>query len=303
MIHVIFEIFKIIILLLLLWIGNKWSFVLGGLIWASISWLIVSTSWIGRMLKFLLCDHVKIITILRLCCYIISSSGALLGFLIFISFSKLPLNNLEIYTLLIFCVCALINIVSDLNEEVVTFSSIYQQTKQIAQNRLKISLDEMVLTDASFIRRLSQSTFISIYLPQLFKMLVTIGLIYYCLGNLKVFELNEERNLPDVWDSIKLSFSAIQFVGKPDPIFTGTNWQICSICASFLVFLWTAFFAIAARNVFADEKDIKLETATTAKDELEEFLANEIDVIDNASKPLDDRDDPSNSKSQSKSKN
>lgn len=253
----VYEIFKIAILLGFLSIGNKWSAALGGLLWFGISLLTFNTKWPGKILKIILNDYVKLITIIRLCCWIIASGGALLGLLVFTSIWKSPLDNYELYTLLIFSVCAVINTSNNIFDDKLTFSSIYEFSKGLMPNITKQSLEELMLTDPSFIKRLSQTTFISIYLPQLFQLLVTIGLIYFSMGQLHIFALEKAAVLPDIWSALRLSFSTIPLVGKPEPIFTGINWQLCSTTAAFLVFLWTAFFAVAVRTVFTDEKDIK----------------------------------------------
>lgn len=251
----IYEIFKSTILVLALFFCNSWSGALGGLFFSVFS-LATRIPYIGKIFGFILNKKVKTIVVIKFISWLISSSGVLLGYLLFWSFFGSPTNTAEFIIILVFSISAVINIAYDLALfQMDTFSEHLKNGRFIFEKVFKDKELDFLYKDEKAQKSLSRSLFIDLHLPQLFRLLFSIGMTYFSLGNLGILQV-KNGEVVGILNSIQSAYSTIPIVGSASPIFEGQYWQVCSIIASFLVFLWTVFFISAAQSMFSDEEKL-----------------------------------------------
>ncbi len=251
----IIEILRITTLAIVLILFSAYTAPIGGILYTSVS-LSFRIPYIGKLFKALLYDYVKIVTIVKLISWLISASGVLLGYLVFSWLWGENLNAIDSWVVFSISFSVVINICYDLCQfNIRPFSYHFGNTRQYGDKYFKEELD-IIQTDTILQKSLSRSLFIDLYLPQLFRLLFSIGLLYFALVKLKILEINTPT-LPTLSDCIKASFSTIPVVPNYKPIFKGDLWQMCNIICAFLIFLWTVFFLSAAQSLFNDREDVK----------------------------------------------
>jgi len=211
----------------------------------------------------LLFDWVKIAIIVKIFSWLVSSSGVLLGFLLFSLIWKEQPDTYQLWVMLSISLSIVINITYDLCQfQVMPFSSYIKEGHNFYQKFLGPGIMDEMMEDDLHKKSLSRSLFVDLHLPQLFRLLISISIIYFSLAHLGFLERTHSA-MPGLKDCLKTIFSIIPIIGKPEPIFKGGLWQLCEIVSAFLVFFWTVFFVAFAQSMFIDDSNLKAAESQT----------------------------------------
>ncbi|GAB4579438.1 MAG: hypothetical protein Fur0022_21760 [Anaerolineales bacterium] len=256
------ELWELLILFILIFAGNRWSGALGGLFHALLSRPIIHPK-LGKYFRFFLQSPLYLHAITKPIAWLISSSGILMGLGIHNIFWGTPNRKEELWLLLIFAFLAILEIVNEL----ITFDTRYFEIDTIYQGFKEMNLlgmgnifDEFsyYFDEKEFIR-LARSLFTDQAIPQFFRLLGSIGVVYFCLGQLNLLPLVNDSP-PNLWQSLLLSFSLIDVTGTLDSPYTGEVWNIIRLISSFLAFFWLVIFvSLASASIDGATKKLEAE--------------------------------------------
>lgn len=241
------QIFEVMVLVFLMRISNDWSGALGGAFHMGVSATLFTR--LRPLMVRLLQKPLYLAAVTKVIAWLISSSGLLIGLAIHNIFWGAPNSTADFVTILVVALISVLGIAHDLiyfDQEYSYIDALWPQVKGFMGNLMRgIETKEA----HNIIRRLSRSVFVDQTLTTLFRLLVTIGVIYYCLGQLDLFELSGAAP-PDIWQSLILSFSTIDITGSIESPFHGQTWELIRTISAFLTFFWLVmFFALASASV------------------------------------------------------
>lgn len=251
-------IFKSICLISLLIASSYFTAPIGGLLWGTFCYTVYGTRILGKMLRPLFNDYIKLVLVFKLVGWVISSSGVLMGLIIFKSIFHESLNKWELYITGIVAFGVVLNIATSLTQfDMLTFSEYMPETKKYAGKLFGDNVLE-AMDGIKFKKTLSRSLFTNLFITQLFRLFFSIAVLYYSLAHLGVLSYADGIKECSIIDCIKIAFSSIQpLATNSTNLFQGTVWSICNFFASFLIFLWAIFFLSSAQSMFMDEDKIE----------------------------------------------
>ncbi len=239
--------FEIVVLVFILNISNYWSGALGGFFHFIIS-ATIKLPFLGRLFKFILQRPLYVIAVTKPVSWLISSSGLLIGLGIHQIFWGSPDTPIEFLVILGLAIISIFEIVSRL----ISFDQDYSYLDALV-SALKDPSNPLYGFSGSYLndltkygdrkdfQKLARSLFVDQNLPQLFRLLMTIGVIYFCVGHLGLVTLTGSH-VPDIWESLLLSFSVINITGQVSSPYSGQLWEFLRLIAAFLAFFWLVMF-------------------------------------------------------------
>lgn len=261
MISSLSDVIQLGILLALLVVCNMYSHLLGGLLYALILSL-TNVPKLGRLFDFLFAagGPIKLGILVKIGAWLVSSSGVLLGLGVYLLLFGEPTQAWAFWTILTVSCIAMLNIVFDLLLfRVPQFDESLELMRSIPISSFKSKFN-LISSDADALQSLARSHFADMVLPKFFRMLITIGVIYYCLGRVGLVN-SAGPNLPTLGESLLFSFStpALNLVNTTLHLYDGPLWDLVRIVSSFLVFFWLILFVtIASSSISAKpERDDK----------------------------------------------
>lgn len=258
----VFLILKGIILALFLIITSIYSKVAGGFFYM-LTTLTLKIPYVGVFFRFILDGPIKFGILVKILSWVISSSGLLLGIGIYYLFWGVPEQPFELYILLVCSIGVILNILHD----ILDFQSITSREiiEHIGENKFFRKLIGeyayyVMTTNSQIQRTLSCLHFIDTNLPQLFRLLISIGILYFSLGNLGYFELSSDQTTLSLIDSVLLTISyVLPFEGIVLP-YMGLYWTIAKIFSSICIFIWTVFYISIAVTILFEDNETPLKS-------------------------------------------
>jgi hypothetical protein len=243
------QVIEVILLAILLFFSNRYAAPLGGLFHMLISYSLR----IPRLMdvaQFILQAPIYFSSVTKLIAWAISSSGLLLGLGVHYVLWGHPNHPSEWWVILVLATIAIFEIVHKSMYFDYDYSYIDALVEEMKEQDLGVigrinqsNLNNLArYGDARTIRKLGRSVFVDQTLPQLFQLLISIGLIYYTLGALDILSLKAGSSSPNVWQSLLLSFSIIDLTGEIVSPFEGQLWNVLRMMSAFLGFFWLVLF-------------------------------------------------------------
>lgn len=222
----IYAVWELIALTILLYMGDKYSPPLGAAIYMLCS-LPLQSAVLGNLFRSILQSPLYLLALVKPLSWLISSSGVLLGLGIHYFFWGVPDRPLEFWLVLIVAVRAVLKIFhSIITFDISYFDDFFAAMRNIplfgAKDLVQIMKEEG--GDEEFLK-LSRSSFVDNSLPQFFQLLISVGVIYYCLGHLKIIP-SVDGIPPNLLDSIFLSLSIMKITPNAEVMFYGEAWKI-----------------------------------------------------------------------------
>ncbi len=248
-----YEIFKIIILLILLLFFSEFSKVIGGILWFIIT-AFLRIPYFGKVYHFLFFDRVKILVIFKFVTWIVNASGILLGLVIYYSIFGQSSNFFENLAILL---CASGVIVNFLYRvwylEIIDVKEVFSYGSSFAQKFLGKELANIMESDTEMKTKLMFGSFVDTMIPQFLRILISIGVFYFAAYQLGLFDLkNNLTSQPNLYECIKYAFSflPIEKVGNSEVAFEGVFWESINVLFGIIIFLWIiVFFNVALSQV------------------------------------------------------
>lgn len=239
----IFHVFEMIILAILLGVSNSWTGALGGLLHAIITLPVNMSGVIGRVGRFILQNPLHLSALTKPLAWLVSSSGMLLGLGIHYLIWGNNYTTGELWIILIFATLSFLAMVEDL----FTFDNNYSYIDNLIDEIAGFSYTEDVIRQLAQyggkdeFRSLARTLFVDQTLPQLFKLLTTIGILYFVLGQLNYLPTTTDSP-PNLFESVLIAFSVIDITGEIPIPFTGNFWNVLRVITAFLAFFWLVMF-------------------------------------------------------------
>jgi hypothetical protein len=230
-------------LLLLLLAGKYVSPPLGG-VFVGVTSLTKTIPIVGRLFAWLLFEPLRFHVVAKLIGWLLSSIGPLLGLAIHF-FIWGELNHPSEFWILVFVAIATI---SDIVYGFFTFETVYIDRLMNEIGSWTIghgkTLREMFLgATPSQRRRIARTNFVDMHLTDFFTLLVSLGIVYYCIGELRLVTVKGEPF--SLGQALLFSFSLNDLidVGLTQAMpYEGIIWFAIHIFASFIIFFWLVFF-------------------------------------------------------------
>lgn len=271
---------EIIVLIVVLIISDRYSGLLGAVIYAAIA-LTVKIPGIGKLFRNILNAPIYLMAIIRPLAWLISSSGVLLGLGIHYIIWGSPNRNIEFWVILIIAFWAVLKIVYKiLTFDVPYFDDFYIEMKTKPHSVIQDVVGEIKHhADENIYLRLARSSFVDQTLPQFFQLLISIGIIYLCLGNLKILSFSSSAP-PNLWESILLAFSLMKITGESNTPFYGNLWDILQLISSVIAFLWLVLFiSLSSTSVDKAAVDVGEDILQDLQFDMKKFVSEELDLL------------------------
>jgi hypothetical protein len=243
------QILESAVLLILLFIGKQASPIMGG-VFAMVISATKHIPKVGRLFDWLLSGILKFYVIAKLIAWLLSSSGLLLGLAVhFLIWG--PLNHPSEFLILFFV--AIVTIL-DIVYDIITFRVYYLDglldDAGSAFGRFgRYMVGMMLYATPDERRRVARATFVDMYLPHFFTLLVSLATIYYCLGELRLITVVSEPFSLEQALLFSFSLNDLIDVGLTQEMpYEGPVWRTIHIFASFIIFLWLIFFITIASS-------------------------------------------------------
>jgi hypothetical protein len=241
-------------LLILLWVSNNFSHLIGGILYFAFTSLVWLPRPLGSLFQFLIAGPIfKLTFILKLITWGVAGGGMLLGFLIYEKIYGEMVSSREFYLLVAVGVVACCSIMHDIVTFNVSDTQFMDKVVSMTPRRDAVfnALDEK---SGTFLKSVARTTFTDMYIPQFFRLLISISLVVYGLSRSGVVEPSASGVVPSVMDCMLFTFSFVNLSSAPQGVFEGGVWVFVRFICSFIVLYWTVMFVSLASSLLNDDK-------------------------------------------------
>ncbi len=294
----IYEIVRAGSLFFLIYFFGLYSNEIGGRLWVYVTKLL-HIPYFGKLYHFLFFEKVKISVLLKLVAWTVSSSGILIGLMVYYSIFGITNSLFENYTILIAAGIGITNFLySTWYLEILDYNKVFSLSKDVVRRDLGSDMADIMEEDTGIQLKLRFANFIDTEIPRFLRYLVSVGVLYYSAYKLGFLTLKQGVELPpSLFQCIKysLSFIPIEKVDQNAIAFEGDVWDTINIFFGLIVMMWAlVFFNVALSPVSNDIENLKksgTEEDTKSKyAELENNLGNAFshfhNLIENISKEV-----------------
>lgn len=264
------EFLKLLLLFALLIVFSAGANIIGGLLSLGIA-LMIRIPYLGKIFNFLFNDAIKLTSAFKFFGFVISSSGLLLGLYVYYLIFGMPNGYYQSWVLLVCSSAVIINFFHGvMNLETMNFRDMISMASHYSEKIYGGDIVRAVYSDNGIKRQLIYSAIVSMYLPQLFRMLSSIGLFYYAMSQLKFITLKANITmLPSLYDCLKYSFSLLPIVklDNSEYPFIGFTWDVFSIFFGVVILVWTVFFITTAQTNAIQQLEELLQEYTSEQNE------------------------------------
>lgn len=256
---------------------------LGGMLFAAVS-LTNRIPYLGRVFRLLLLTPLRLAGVVKLGAWLVSSSGVLLGLLLYIAWMGPPTGAADPWILLGVAGFSLVHMVDELVYFRITGPNEIAEGMAPWAGRWIGHFHEG-LRDTEVRLSLFRSVFVDMYLPRFFNMLVNVGVVYFALGTLGVLRTTGGKP-PTLSEALLTSLTLNGVLGSFSPPFQGDLWSYVQVASSFLVFYWlTIFISFVASTPERDHGEYREPTDTIEqfRAEVEAMLARHAEAAGGAS--------------------
>ncbi len=235
-------------LVVLLYIG-RFTFPLGGLLWMLIG-LLTEVRLIGPILDRLVNAPIYLGAVIKPITWVVASSGIFLGMIVFELLGNQIRLPIQFLILALFAAQGTLKIINDLitfNNEASYIDEIFPSIEPFIRRMRGQEATRYLVTDDKLLTRLARSLFVDQTLPMFFRLIISIGILYYALGHLGVLQL-VGATPPGLGESIVLAFSVLDLTGAIEVPFTGTAWEVLRVANALLAFFWLVLFVSLASS-------------------------------------------------------
>lgn len=248
------EIFELLILAVLLTQGDKWSGAIGGAVYHLFTVLLSAIPRFGKMYRRVIIEGpIKFTALFKIPSWAISSSGVVLGLIIHNWIWGQPNHPIEFWVILIIAFTAILKILHDVilfqltgYEEIVEF----MKEVPILVKPLERQLPgfEKLLRNQKVRLSLSRAHFVDTNITPFFRLLVSLGVCFFCLAHL---QLINTTTIPTLLEAETVAFSLlINAIDENKIPFSGQVWNIIYITSKAIVLFWLVIFlALASSTV------------------------------------------------------
>jgi len=235
-------------LVVLLYVG-RFTFPLGGLLWMLIG-LLTQVRLIGPVLDRLVNAPIYLGAVIKPITWVVASSGIFLGLIVFELLGNQIRLPIQFLILALFAAQSTLKIIHDLitfNNEASYIDEIFPSIEPFIRRMRGQETTRYIVTDDKLLTRLARSLFVDQTLPMFFRLIISIGILYYALGHLGVLQL-VGATPPGLGESIVLAFSVLDLTGAIEVPFTGTAWEVLRVANALLAFFWLVLFVSLASS-------------------------------------------------------
>lgn len=246
--NIIVDAFQTVLLVVLLYVGTL-SYPLGGLLWMFVG-ILTQVRYIGPVLDKLVNAPIYLGAIIKPLTWIVASSGILLGLIIFNVLGNQPHYPIQFVIIGLFALQSVLKLLHDLitfNNDASYIDEIFPLVEPFLTRYRGEKATRLILSDDTLLTRLARSLFVDQTLPTFFRLLISLGILYYVLGHLGILQTTN-GNPPELWQSIVLSFSVLDFTGAVETPFVGPVWETLRVASAFLAFFWLVLFVSLASS-------------------------------------------------------
>jgi len=258
--NVLWSVLEIVLLIVLLVLGNTYWFTMGGIITA-VSSLLATSAPTKSIFGPFIAEPLNLFGLIKVISWIVAAIGPLIALGIHYRIWGGAVNNIQFTTILVITALAIVNTI----DNIVNFKPGYYYvaesfaTGQFKNNpyfrRALEQAERLALQgNRNGLRSLARMQFVNMTIPILFRYLVNVGILYFCLSNLNLITTATGAK-PTLFNCIVESFSFVE-ITQSEPIFEGVTWFIIRSSTVFITFFWLVFYvAISSGSVdeFADE--------------------------------------------------
>ncbi|MEZ4824982.1 MAG: hypothetical protein R3C61_01620 [Bacteroidia bacterium] len=298
----IYDIFKISLLILFIIIFGEYSKVIGGFLWAILA-LGLRIPLIGKLYRFILFDKIKFSVLIKAATWAIGASGILMGIFVYYLLFQPTGNQVENWIILISSVSVIVNFFHrTMYLDMLDYEDIHAFGQKYVR---KVMGDEAasLMDDNEIKPKLIFSNLIDTEVIRFLRYLVCIGVFYFSANQLNFFDIKSGYSSnSDLLLCIKYAFAfvPIEKVSNIEVAFEGNFWDAVNVFLGIGVFLWTiVFFNVVlneATTIIQQHKNKNSENTLEKKfDNLENVLGNIFihfrGLLDNLEKKIDNMDE------------
>ncbi|XWX03667.1 hypothetical protein VZO05_14260 [Aggregatilineales bacterium SYSU G02658] len=245
---VVLNILQTFWLTVLLYVGS-WSYPLGGLLWMTVG-LLTRLPYIGRIINWLVNEPIHLGAIIKPITWLVASSGILLGIIVFELLGNQIRLPIQYVIVALFAARSVLKMLYDLitfNNEASYIDEIFPTIVPFLNRVHSEKTAYNIISDDTLLTRLARSLFVDQTLPAFFRLLISIGILYYALGHLGLLQTISGQP-PELGQSVVLAFSVVDLTGAIDVPFTGTAWELMRVANALLAFFWLVLFVSLASS-------------------------------------------------------
>jgi hypothetical protein len=242
------DILQTLWLIVLLYVGS-WSYPLGGLLWMFVG-LLTQLPYIGRVIDWLVNKPIYLGAIIKPITWLVASSGILLGLIVFELLGNQLRLPIQYVIVALFAARSVLKMLYDLitfNNEAAYIDEIFPLIAPFLERMRGDGTTDLIISNDTLLTRLARSLFVDQTLPSFFRLLISIGILYFALGHLGLLQTVNGQP-PELGQSVLLAFSVLDLTGSIDIPFTGTAWELLRVANALLAFFWLVLFVSLASS-------------------------------------------------------
>ncbi len=248
------DIFELVVLVILLAQGDKWSGAIGGAVYHLFTVLLSAIPFFGKVYRRVIIEGpVKFTALFKIPSWAISSTGVVLGLIIHNWIWGQPNRPIEFWIILIVTFSAILKILHDVilfqltgYEEIIEF----MKEVPILVKPLEQQLPgfEKLLRNQKVRLSLSRAHFVDTNIIPFFRLLTSLGVCFFCLAHLQIINTS---SMPTLLEAETIAFSLlINTMDESKIPFSGQMWNIIYIASKAIVLFWLVIFlALASSTV------------------------------------------------------
>lgn len=271
------EIFEVIVFAGLLMGANAIARPLGGFLYYFLTAVLSVVPIFGPIYRQIINGQVKLIALLKIPAWAISSSGVLIGLGIHNYFWGQPNHPIEFWVLGIITAATILNILYKvILFEQTSFEEIRQYMKEnrIFTKPLEMQDENYEAFLDEYRSRFARSNFVDLNMTLFFQLIVSFGVVFYSLAHLGIIHVIPNTAIPTLWQTIPLAFKPLDILNPADAPFTGLEWDIASTVSNFFIFYWVVIHIALATSMVDEGKDQS--SPKTSKENYEETVVQEL---------------------------